>query len=197
MWSNDDYVSLTQIPPPPPSPPPFYDERYRGPSSLYFDGVDVSALIREQQNDPLEFNFSGGDTFFADEPSGYMTFEAWIMPERVDKYQFIASVGVSGSDDVSNWGIAIMCGRGRGPGCCGDPKYTDGSIGFVATKSSTELLACSLAYSSNSSFPDSDKLQSNTWQHIVSTSPRPFWPFTSQPSPHFSLEAFLQPRCGR
>ena len=168
VWSNDDYVSLTQIPPPPPSPPPFYDEKKRGPSSLYFDGVDVSALIREQQNDPLEFNFSGGDTFFADEPSGYMTFEAWIMPENVTKYQFIASVGVSGSDDVSNWGIAIMCGRGRGPGCCGDPEHTDGSIGFVATKSSTELLACSLAYSSNSS---THKLQSNTWQHIVSTFP--------------------------
>ena len=90
------------------------------------------------------------------------------MPERVDKYQFIASVGVSGSDDVSNWGIAIMCGRGRGPGCCGDPEHTDGSIGFVATKSSAELLACSLAYSSNSS---THKLQSNTWQHIVSTFP--------------------------
>ena len=62
VWSTDDYVTLTQIPPPPPSPPPFYYEKERGPSSLYFDGVDVSALIREQDNDPLEFNFSSTDS---------------------------------------------------------------------------------------------------------------------------------------
>ena len=104
VWSTDDYVTLTQIPPPPPSPPPFYYEKERGPSSLLFDGVDVSALIREQDNDPLEFNFSSTDTFLADEPSGYMTFEAWIRQESVREYQFIASVGVSESDDVTNWG---------------------------------------------------------------------------------------------
>ena len=184
VWSTDDYVTLTQIPPPPPSPPPFYYEKERGPSSLYFDGVDVSALIREQDNDPLEFNFSSTDTFFADEPSGYMTFEAWIRPESVREYQFIASVGVSESDDVTNWGIAIMCGRGQGPGCCAE--HSGGSLGFVATNGPTELLACSLAPHSS----DVKLLKAGEWQHIVSTFPLPPLPLLSFPTrPAFSSNA--------
>ena len=183
VWSTDDYVTLTQIPPPPPSPPPFYYEKERGPSSLYFDGVDVSALIREQDNDPLEFNFSSTDTFFADDPSGYMTFEAWIRPESVKEYQFIASVGVSESDDVTNWGIAIMCGRGDGPGCCAEHS---GSLGFVATNGPTELLACSLAPHSS----DVKLLKAGEWQHIVSTFPLPPLPLLSFPTrPAFSSNA--------
>jgi hypothetical protein len=103
LWNNLSHVVAHYPPaPPPPSPPPPSPPPQPGPAALYFNGVNTLGEV-------------AFDAAMA--PADALTFEAWIRPSRVDRAQFISSVGNEG------WGVAIMC---SGPnqlkedsGCCG------------------------------------------------------------------------------
>jgi hypothetical protein len=151
VWNIADKVTLTSFEhPPPPSPPPSSPPPRVGPSSLYFNGVDITALQRMHSSILFDAR---------------ITFEAWIKPESVTAYQHIAEMGWGGSGSGSGssakktgWAVGLMCGAGHGPTCCGD--HVNGAVGWIADNKGSST-ACLVAKSSTVG------LKPNVWQHIA------------------------------
>ena len=142
MWNNSTNMNVPDSAPSPPSPPPPGMTASDG-ASLYFNGEDSMGVVEYHP---------------AMTPEEVFTFEAWIRPENLDRYQQIVGISNDG------WAIDLTCNLPSNNATdYQNTMCTNHSDGTIIFYQGHESVGCDAVLASNFT------VMKNAWNHIAVT----------------------------